>query len=67
MKDENENSDYCPRCIEDYEVDDVPCNGTKVPSDCMECGVCGECEHMYGCSQRDDYSETPIKDRYVKE
>ena len=40
---------YCPRCIEDWEENDVKYIGSKVSSDCFTCGVCYECEHMQEC------------------
>jgi hypothetical protein len=47
--------DWCPRCIETY--DDIEtgnrCVGTEVESDCDDCGVCFECEHMSDCPTLD--------------
>ena len=42
---------YCPRCFEDWIEEDIEHKGTKVPSDCEECGVCSECEHLLECSK----------------
>ena len=48
---------YCPRCIEPYEDDSKPSSGgnlvegKKVESDCPECGVCKDCEHMADCKR----------------
>ncbi len=50
FKPENEHK-YCPRCIEDYKIQGRTQKGTKVPSDCKECGVCKDCEHMLECSK----------------
>ena len=43
---------HCPRCIEDYTDDDgVEQKGTEELSNCNDCGVCKECEHLCDCSQ----------------
>lgn len=45
---------FCPRCVEDYDnPDDINkrLKGTEEPSDCAECGVCKDCEHLLDCKQ----------------
>lgn len=60
----DEDQDYCPRCIEDWDDEEGNAmKGLKVPSDCEVCGICTECEHLYGCKERDDYEDTPEEDR----
>lgn len=44
---------YCPRCIEDWEDDDGgQQEGTKVKSECGDCGGCKDCEHLLGCKYK---------------
>lgn len=49
----NEDTEYCPRCIENWENPDTGeiNKGTKEISDCKECGICSECEHLLECSK----------------
>jgi hypothetical protein len=45
------NSEFCPRCIEDYEDENgEEQKGAEVAAHCKECGVCEDCEHMDDCS-----------------
>lgn len=49
-----DSSNCCPRCIEDYEDYNednqlISYTGTKVISECKECGVCKDCEHLVEC------------------
>ena len=44
--------EYCPRCIEDHTDDEgVERKGTLEKSDCEDCGVCKECEHLNDCNK----------------
>lgn len=45
--------EFCPRCIEDWENPDTGeiDKGTKEKSECPECGICEECEHLLECSK----------------
>ena len=43
---------HCPRCILDYEDHDRQIRkGIKRKSECTECGVCRQCEHLIECSK----------------
>lgn len=43
---------YCPRCIEAWEGGFTERHdGVEVPSECKECGVCKQCEHLLECSK----------------
>lgn len=43
----------CPRCIEPYQDEETGEErpGERKPSECQECGVCKDCEHMRECSK----------------
>ena len=42
----------CPRCSQDWFDDEGQHQyGTAIPSDCDECGVCENCEHLMECSK----------------
>lgn len=43
----------CPRCIEPYTDEETGEErpGERKPSQCIECGVCKDCEHFIGCSK----------------
>lgn len=44
--------EHCPRCVEEWENEEGAfMAGEKRPSDCAECGVCVECEHLIDCSK----------------
>ena len=43
---------FCPRCIEPYTDDEgVHHDGEDKHSNCPECGVCEDCEHLSDCSK----------------
>lgn len=43
----------CPRCIEEHEDEEGNVKeGTRELSECKECGVCKDCEHLAECSKK---------------
>ena len=62
---------YCPRCIEPYEDESKPSSGgnlvagTKVKSDCKDCGVCKNCEHLLMCVELMTEAEKRMRYQYL--
>lgn len=51
----NTRPDLCPRCIEDWtDENQEEHKGTEEKSDCADCGVCHDCEHLSGCEWADN-------------
>jgi len=51
-KEWDESEDYCPRCKQNwFDFEGNTHKGVNTLSDCDECGVCTECEHLSECSK----------------